>query len=315
MKNNQKIIAASLAAILCMCSAFAFVLTGDDSDAATPNRTTSVTLAPGMSYTYTPTFPSDLNVTVTIDSQTNTSSPWGSVSNKTLTVTVPSTTNVSSYTVTLKYASSNPTQVYYDQINFTISSNLSVSGSQSNIVEGTAVNMTPTASGLGTITWSVKSGTTLPAGLSLSSASTGKVTGTPTTIGTNTIQLTATSSYGETEDLTVTFQVYAAIGTISGDSSLYTTAGTSATTSVYSCTNATGWSLDTANAPAGATVTWDSTNHKITVSSASPQSSFTVTLTATASGGQSVTKTVTIGVSSILEPQNSPTNGAIAYVA
>lgn len=315
MKNNQKIIAVSLVAILCMCSAFAFVITGDDSDAATPNRTTSVTLAPGMRYTYTPTFPSDLNVTVSIDSQTNTSSPWGSVSNKTLTVTVPSNTSVSTYSVTLKYTSSNPTQIYYDQINFTISGNLTVSGSQSNIVEGTAVSMTPTASGLGTITWSVKSGTTLPAGLTLSSTSTGKVTGTPTATGTNTIKLTATTSYGETKDLTVTFQVYPAIGTISGDSSLYAKAGTSATTTAYTCANATGWSLDVSNAPAGATVTWDDTNHTITVSSASPQNSFTVILTATSSGGQQVTKSITVAVSPVLEPLNSPTNGAIAYVA
>lgn len=310
--NNKKTIALFAVAIMALGALICIPIASEDSAADTYNRTTSVTIAPGMSYTYTPTFPSDLNVTVTIQSQT---SNWASLSNKTLTVNVPASNAGSTYQVVLKYTSSNPTQTYTDCINFTITSNLSVSGSQSNIVKGTAITMTPTASGMGTITWAVKSGTTLPAGLSLSSTSTGTVTGTPTSTGTNTIQLTATSSYGETKDLTVTFTVYAQIGTISGDAAIYTVAGTSKTSGAYSCSNATGWELISTNAPAGVTVSWDSSEKKITVSSASPCDSFSITLKATSSGGQEVTKTITVGVSSILAPSNTPSNGVIAYVA
>lgn len=310
--NSKKTITLFAVAIMALGVLICIPIASDDSAADTYNRTTSVTIAPGMSYTYTPTFPSDLNVTVTIQSQT---SNWASLSNKTLTVNVPASNAGSSYQVVLKYTSSNPTQTYTDCINFSITSNLSVSGSQSNIVKGTAITMTPTASGMGTVTWAVKSGTTLPAGLSLSSTSTGAVTGTPTSTGTNTIQLTATSSYGETKDLTVTFTVYAQIGTISGDAAIYTTAGTSKTSSAYSCSNATGWELISTNAPAGVTVSWDNSEKKIAVSSASPCDSFSITLKATSSGGQEVTKTITVGVSSILAPSNTPSNGVIAYVA
>lgn len=310
--NKKKTITLFAVAIMALGALICIPIASEDSSADTYNRTTSVTIAPGMSYTYTPTFPSDLNVTVTIQSQT---SNWASLSNKTLTVNVPASNAGSTYQVVLKYTSSNPTQTYTDCINFSITSNLSVSGSQSNIVKGTAITMTPTASGMGTVTWAVKSGTTLPAGLSLSSTSTGAVTGTPTSTGTNTIQLTATSSYGETKDLTVTFTVYAQIGTISGDATIYTTAGTSKTSSAYSCSNATGWELVSTNAPAGVTVSWDNSEKKITVSSASPCDSFSITLKATSSGGQEVTKTITVGVSSILTPSNTPSNGVIAYVA
>lgn len=202
--NSKKTITLIAVAIMALGALICIPIISDDSAADTYNRTTDMTIAPGMSYTYTPTFPSNLTVTVAIQSQT---SDWASVSGSTLTVNVPSSNAGSSYQVVLLYSSSNPTQTYTDCINFMITSNLTVSGSQSNIVQGTAITMTPAASGMGTVTWAVKTGTTLPDGLSLSSASTGTVTGTPTTLGSNTIQLTATSQYGETADLTVVFTV------------------------------------------------------------------------------------------------------------
>lgn len=310
--NIQKNLVAAVAAIMIAAAVVCCIPAMSDDSFADYDRTTNVTIAPGMSYTYTPTFPSDLTVNVTILSQT---SNWGSLSGKTLTVNVPSTNAGSSYQVVLKYTSSNPTQEFTDCINFTITNNLTVSGSQANIVLGTAVNMTPTASGIGTITWAVKTGTNLPAGLSLASTTTGKVTGTPTSTGTNTIQLTATTQYGESKDLTVTFTVYPVIGTISGDSAIYTTTGSAKTSGAYSCDNATGWQLIATNAPSGVNVTWDNSAKKITVSSSVVCSPFTVTLKATSSGGQQTTKTITIGVSSPLAPSNDPTNGVIAYVA
>ena len=54
----------------------------------------------------------------------------------------------------------------------------------------------------------MKTGTTLPAGLALSG---NKVTGTPTQLGKNTINLTATSTQGESKDLTIEFTVFSKI--------------------------------------------------------------------------------------------------------
>lgn len=180
----------------------------DDAYAATA---TEITIAPGMKYTYTPTFPSDLNPTVTIKTQgvgaSGTGGTWGSMSGKTLTVNVPAgTTAGSTYQVTLLATTTNPTQSVEIPILFNIAASASASGTQANIVTGTAINFTPTVTGMGTFTWAVTSGKTLPAGLSLN-ASTGKVTGTPTGMGAQTINLTATSSYGEKANLTVTFTI------------------------------------------------------------------------------------------------------------
>lgn len=164
-----------------------------------------------MKYTYMPTFPAPLDPTVTIHSQGNGSSgtggTWGSMSGKTLNVTVPSSaTPGDTYQVTLRATTTDPTQILDIKILFTIAESASASGSQSNIVLGTAVDFTPTVSGMGTFTWAVTSGKTLPAGLSVN-ASTGKITGTPTNLGEQVVYLTATSSYGEPTDLVVTFNV------------------------------------------------------------------------------------------------------------
>jgi len=180
----------------------------DDAYAATA---TEITIAPGMRYTYTPTFPSDLNPTVTIKTQgvgaSGTGGTWGSMSGKTLTVNVPANaTPGSNYQVTLCATTTDPAQTLDIPILFTVASSMSATGSQSNIVTGSSINFTPSVSGMGTFTWSVTSGKTLPAGLSLDTA-TGKVTGKPTGMGEQTIHLTATSSYGESTNLSVTFTI------------------------------------------------------------------------------------------------------------
>lgn len=206
---NTKLMAVIAVSVLFAGGGFIMISNIDEAEAATA---TEITIAPGMRYTYTPTFPADLNPTVTIKSQgvgaAGTGGTWGALSGKTLTVNVPAGTAAGSqYQVTLLATTTNPTQSVEIPILFNIAANMSVSGSQVNIVTGGTVNMTPTANGMGTFTWAVTSGKTLPAGLSLDTA-TGKVTGTPTGMGAQTIYLTATSSYGETANLTVTFTVY-----------------------------------------------------------------------------------------------------------
>lgn len=208
MNKRRKMIAISAAmAFLTMAIAISVIAPADDTVDAAP---TEISIAPGMKYTYKPTYPAGLTVTTVIQSQgigSATDGNWGSMSSGTLIVNVPSSaTPGSTYNVVLKATSENPHQEVLIEIALKISSNMSVSGSQSNIVTGSAINMTPTVSGMGTFTWSVTSGKTLPAGLTLDPA-TGKVTGTPTTMGINTIHITATSSYGESKDLVVTFTV------------------------------------------------------------------------------------------------------------
>ncbi|MDY4580971.1 MAG: hypothetical protein SPC89_05990 [Candidatus Methanarcanum hacksteinii] len=60
---------------------------------------------------------------------------------------------------------------------------------------------------MGTVTWAVTSGKTLPAGLTLSN---GKVTGTPTSTGLQTVCPTATAN-GQSKNLEVSFTVYSKI--------------------------------------------------------------------------------------------------------
>ena len=178
---------------------------------AEASTVTEITIAPGMQYTYTPTFPADLSPTVKIQTQgegtSGTGGNWGAVSGKTLTVNVPANaTPGSKYQVTLRATTTNPSQTLDIPILFNIASSMSATGNQANIVTGSSINFTPSVSGMGSFTWSVTSGKTLPAGLSLDTT-TGKVTGIPTGMGDQTIHLTATSSYGETTNLAVTFTI------------------------------------------------------------------------------------------------------------
>ena len=207
MNKRHKMIAIS-AAMTFMTMAFAISVFAPSDNNLVEATPTEIEIAPGMRYTYTPTYPSDLTVTTTIDTQgvgTATNGTWGSMSGGTLIVNVPAETAPGTvYNVKLKAVSTNPAQTAYIEIKFNVTGNLTVSGSQANIVAGSSITMTPSASGMGTITWSAK--IALPDGLTLDPA-TGKVTGTPTGLGSKTISLTATTSYGETKDLNVTFMI------------------------------------------------------------------------------------------------------------
>jgi hypothetical protein len=126
------------------------------------------------------------------------------MSGNTLILNVPSDTELTTYNIVLLGTSTNPTQTVDIPIQFNIVSNLSVMGNQSNVIVNDPISFTPVANGMGTITWTVTTGKSLPTGLTLSN---GKVTGSIATTGTYNIELTATSQYGETANLKVTFQV------------------------------------------------------------------------------------------------------------
>ena len=75
---------------------------------------------------------------------------------------------------------------------------------------GTAYSQTLVATGSETITWSLASGSTMPAGLTLNSD--GTITGTPTTAGTSTFTVTAENSYGsDNKELSITISAPASV--------------------------------------------------------------------------------------------------------
>lgn len=211
-----------LAAALVLSAAFAgaAALAASDPSAAEDHPTygtaTHITIAPGMRYTYTPAWPSDLTVTTTIEKQTSGSLTGSNVniasmSSGTLIVNIPKNASPGTqYHVVLKATSTNPAQQTFIYIIFNTVANLSVSGTQGNVVKDAAFTFTPHATGMGTFTWAVKSGTSLPAGLSLDTA-TGKVSGKIADPGAYTISLTCTSSYGEVRDLVTSFRVLSKI--------------------------------------------------------------------------------------------------------
>ncbi|MDY0292892.1 MAG: hypothetical protein RBR02_11230, partial [Desulfuromonadaceae bacterium] len=212
MFSNIK--ATALFAVLVMALAGACIIADShESDAigedlsGTYGTPTNINIAPGYRWTYTPDFPSDLTQYLTVSLQVNDSNV-GSVSGKTVTVNIPSNAAAGTkYNVVIKASMTSPvSQTAYQYVTFTVVSGLSVSGTINDIIKGSNINFTPTgSSGMGAVTWAVTSGKTLPAGLSLSN---GKVSGTPTALGAQTVYLTATAPGGETKNLEVSFTVY-----------------------------------------------------------------------------------------------------------
>ena len=204
-------IPAAFAVVLSVAAVFCAAISlpiSDESEAAYSGYGTvyEINLAPGFSYTYTPTYPSDLTVTTTIEKYES-AGINASLSNGTLSVTVKDGVTSGSYDIILKAVSSTGgiSQSAYQHIRINVVSGLTVSGSIDDVILGTSINFTPTGSSqMGTVTWAVKSGTTPPAGLTFSN---GTLSGTPTTLGVNTVSLTA-SCAGETKDLVISFRVY-----------------------------------------------------------------------------------------------------------
>ena len=179
----------------------------DESDAAYAGfgEIYVIDLAPGFKYTYTPTYPDDLDVVTTIHMCEQ--GVTATVKNGTVTIQVKDSVLTGSYDVILKaYTDTDGVpQTAYQHIRINVVKGLSVSGSINNIVLGTTLDFTPTGtSGMGDVQWSVKEGTSLPDGLSLID---GKVVGSPTTVGLKTLNLVG-SCKGETKDLTIRFTVY-----------------------------------------------------------------------------------------------------------
>lgn len=315
--KRNKIIAASVVMALCLCSCFV-AFNGDDSDAAsdaTYGTISEFNLAPGFRWTYTPTYPSDLSVSTSILKQgTNTSSgtssnitsgSWASISGSTVTVTVPTNTSVGTvYDIILKATTSTGgvSQTAYQYIRANITSGLTALGTASDVILGNPTTVSLSASSsMGSVTWSVTSGKTMPAGLSLSGST---VSGTPTKVGSNTIYLTA-SAKGQAVNVTIPFTVYNVIKSGSAETikSFGTTVSSTAITQTGSDLGVT-WSVTSGSLPSGFTL--NSSTGVVSGSSTVKQSSV-VTITGTSHSGPSQTATKQITIQS--EPKMTGITG------
>ena len=304
---------AALAAVL--VSVIAAVSLVPMSDAAgedlsgTYGEATVIEIAPGFEWRYTPEFPEDLTEYVTVSLEVNDGSV-GYVDGSMVIVTIPDeAASGTFYNVVIEASMTEPVeQTAYQYVKFVVVDGLSVSGTINDIIAGTRIDFSPIGeSDMGDITWTVKSGTELPEGLELAD---GKVFGTPTGIGLQTVSLTA-NCRGETADLVVTFTVYSKIV---GDSE-ETIASYGTLVSSRTITNAedigVAWTVSEGTLPAGfsldpstGVVSGSSTEVKETV----------VTITGTSTHGpeQTVTKQITI----YSEPDLvlSTENGILTYL-
>jgi len=287
--------ATALVAVLALILVGTFMAA--DSDAigedlsSTYGEPTNINIAPGYRWTYTPEFPSDLTKYLTVSLKVNDGS-IGSVSDKTVTVNIPSNASVGTvYNVVIQASMTSPvSQTAYQYVTFTVVNGLDVSGTINDIIEGSDINFTPTGtSDMGTVVWTVTSGKSLPAGLSLND---GVVSGTPSELGLQTVYLTAAAK-GQTKNLEVSFTVYSKIvgGTAETIKSYNSDVSSTATTNDSDI--GVTWKVTSGTLPAGFTL--NSTTGVVSGKSAVIQST-TVTITGSSTVGpaQSTTKDITI---------------------
>ena len=206
---------AFAATLMMVLGAFA-VLTIDGSDATGADlsgygEVNEITIAPGYSWSYTAKFPSDLESGVVLSFEQNELAGIATISGLTLSVNgITSTYAGNSYNIVLKATHADSGQTSYQWIRIIVNQAMSVnhSGCIDEIISGASqtINLL-SEGGIGTVTWSEVS--SLPAGLTLSGST---ISGVPTTIGTNTIQVRATSTVNgvaqQTMDVEITFTVF-----------------------------------------------------------------------------------------------------------
>jgi len=264
--------------------------TGEDLS-GTYGSPTNINIAPGYQWRYTAEFPSDLTDHVTVSLKVN-DGKVGSVSGKSVVVTIPKSATVGTvYNIVIQASMTEPVQqTSYQYVTFTVTSGLSVSGTINDIIKGSSISFSPTGeSSMGAVTWTVTSGHTLPDGLTLSN---GKVTGTPTQLGLQTVYLTATAN-GQSDTLEVSFTVYSKI--VGGSAQTIKSYGTTVSTTAIE--NASDikvtWKVSSGTLPDGFSLDKDT---GVISGSSTAVKSTTVTLKGTATEGpaQSATKKVTI---------------------
>lgn len=297
--SKRKLLAptAVLSVLVMLCVALVGV---SDADAATGGDLTGygtvneISIAPGYSWSYTSTFPSDLEAGTVLTFEVNELDAVATIEKHTLKISaIPANMAGNAYNIVLKAYHAESDQTAFQWIRITVNNAMSVSytGCINEIIKGASQTIDlKSEGGIGTVTWTA---TTMAAGLTLSG---NKITGTPTQVGANTIVLKATSSKGESKDLTINFTVF---NVIKGDNeeTIVAIAGQSVATKAIAQTGTdlgVTWKADK-TLPAGLTLNADTgvISGKYTGTTAG-QSVITLTGTTAHGPSQTATKKVTI---------------------
>ena len=297
--SKRKLLAptAVLSVLVMLCVALVGV---SDADATTGGDLTGygtvneISIAPGYSWSYTSTFPSDLEAGTVLTFEVNELDAVATIEKHTLKISaIPANMAGNAYNIVLKAYHAESDQTAYQWIRITVNNAMSVSytGCINEIIKGTSQTIDlKSEGGIGTVTWAA---TTMAPGLTLSG---NRITGTPTQVGANTIVLKATSSKGESKDLTINFTVF---NVIKGDSeeTIVAIAGQSVATKAIAQTGTdlgVTWKADK-TLPAGLTLDANTgiISGKYTGTTAG-QSVITLTGTVAHGPSQTATKKVTI---------------------
>lgn len=287
---------AVFAVLLMLCGSI--IVFSDTSEATGEDLTgygdvNEIEIAPGYSWSYTSTFPSDLEEGTVLSFAVNELNTNASITGHNLSIIIPAEFPVGSYNVVLKAEHAASEQIGYQWLRITVNEAmaLSYSGCINEIVQGATQSITLSSSGgIGSVTWHEVS---LPQGLTLSG---NIVSGIPTTIGLNTIQMQAVSDKGETKDLEIKFTVFNKI--VGGSAETITSAGAYTASSAIPQTgndlNVT-WAVTSGTLPAGMALD-SSTGIVSGTYTGSEPVSVAVVLTGTAQNGpeQTATKDLTV---------------------
>lgn len=297
--SKRKLLAptAVLSVLVMLCVALVGV---SDADAATGGDLTGygtvneISIAPGYTWSYTSTFPSDLEAGTVLTFEVNELDTVATIEKHTLKISaIPADKAGSAYNIVLKAYHAESDQTAYQWIRITVNAAMSVSytGCLNEIIKGTSQTIDlKSEGGIGTVTWTA---TAMAPGLTLSG---NRITGTPTQVGANTIVLKAASDKGESKELTINFTVF---NVIKGDNeeTIVAIAGQSVATKAIAQTGTdlgVTWKADK-TLPAGLTLNADTgvISGKYTGTTAG-QSVITLTGTTAHGPSQTATKKVTI---------------------
>lgn len=211
-KCSRKLLAPAILSVLAMlCVALVGCADADATgeDLTGYGKVSDIAIAPGYSWTYTATFPSDLEPGIELTFAVNELGDVATIKGHTLNVAaIPANMAGNSYNIVLKAYHAESEQTAYQWIRMNVGQSLSVSCADavSEIIKGTSATFNlKSEGGVGAVTWTAVK---MADGMKLERA---KVTGAPTTVGENTIVLKASTEKGESKELTITFTVYSAI--------------------------------------------------------------------------------------------------------
>ena len=216
-----------------------------------------------------------------------------------------SSTTLQEVTVTITGTAANgPAQSVTKEITIRSEPAIEITGESSVTTYPGSANKTVQLSatqGTSAVTWSV----TEAAGVSIDQSGLLTVT---SDAATGNVTVTAQTAYGGSDTFQVSI-VKEETAVISGGDSLTAKAG-EPSTGAYTCNVEGTWSVNSDGAPVGVTVEISELG-VLSISGAAPTDQFSVTVTLTTAGGQTVQKTVTCQIVSALIFNDVPTNGLI----